>query len=105
MKTFKEAARKAFYIFIAIYSVMLLIGGITNIVYAQSHDYRFESLEKRISDLEELKLDQRVTRIETILINLEMEHTNWLNYAGNGGVGLLLIRALYFDIKKRRGID
>jgi hypothetical protein len=113
MQKTKEAAFTAFYIFIAVYSVVLLIGGITNIVYAQeAHNYRLENLEKRVTDFEELKLDQRVTRVETILNRVEMiltsldsEHTNWLNYAGNSGIGLLLARALYLDIRKRRGIE
>ena len=106
MQKTKEVAFMAFYIFVAIYSMVLFIGGITQIVYAQeTHNYRLENLEKRVADFESLKLDQRLTRVETILTNLETGSIPWLNYAGNGGVGLLLARALYLDVRKRRGIE
>lgn len=107
LKKLKKTAFEIFYTLIAVYSTVLFVGGMTNIIYAQEiRDYRLENMEKRVADLEALKFDQRVTRIETMLIALEKnQNPDWLNYAGNGGVGLLLARALYLDIRKRRGIE
>ena len=107
MRKFRKAVFETFYTVIAIYSMVLFIGGLTGIVYAQeARNYRLENLESRMANMEALKLDQRVTRLETMLIALEKSgNPDWLSYAGNGGVGLLLARALYLDIRKRRGIE
>ena len=108
MKTTKQKLFDLFHICVAVYASVLIVGSLTNVVYAQeARNYRLENLERRLADFESLKLDQRVTRIETVLTNLEMGHTDWLNNATGGGIGLLLIRALYIEIRerKRRGFE
>lgn len=103
----KEALFSLFYALVSAYAAILIVTGITSIVYAQeTRNYRLENVERRVAEIESLKVDQRLTRIETILASLESVHTaDWMSYAGNGGVGLLLARALYLDIRKRRGIE
>ncbi len=105
-KIVKEASFALFYALVSVYSAILIVVGATNIVYAQEErNYRLENVERRVAEMESLKVDQRLTRVETILSSLEMGHTDWFSYAGNGGIGLLLARALYLDIRKRRGIE
>lgn len=106
-KIAKEAFFSLFYALVSVYAAVLIVTGVTSIVYAQeTRNYRLENVERRVAELESMKVDQRLTRIETILASLESMHTpDWVGYAGNGGVGLLLARALYLDIRKRRGIE
>ena len=53
--------------------------------------------------LDALKLDQRLTRIETILMSLQDDsHGGWTAEAANGGVALLLARAVFLAIKNQR---
>ena len=102
----KDLAVILFYFSVAVYAVVLILDGATNIIYAQeSRNYRLENLERRVAESESLKLDQRLTRVETILANFPLDSNNWYKYASDGGVGLLLLRALYMDVKKRRGFN
>lgn len=89
--------------FMAAYSMVLIIGGAT-LIYAQTgRDYRLEGLERRVADIDSLHLDERLVRIETILDNMkkEVDDRSWLNSAANGGVGLLLLRAVVLAVRKR----
>lgn len=96
-----------FHIVILIYASILFFAGVDSIVYAQEErNYRLENLERRIADYEALKLDQRLTRIEAVFAAVESDRSNnWLNEAANGGVGLLLARAVYEEVRKRKAAE
>lgn len=103
-QTIKEAVYVLFHICVLAYATVLLVGGITNIVHAQEpRNYRIENIEQRISDIEGLKLGERLVRIETLLADIEAQQSHtWVNDAAGGGVGLLLARAVYLEIKRRK---
>lgn len=92
-----------FHLFMATYAVILIAGGAT-LIYAQTvRDYRLEGLERRVADIDSLHLDERLVRIETTLDGMkkEVEDHSWLSSAANGGVGLLLLRAVVLAVRKR----
>ena len=107
MKKLKAVAYILFHLFVAVYSVTLFVGEAT-IVYAQEvRNYRLENLERQVADLQSQKLDERIVRIETVLMELSDAKQDartqvWLNDAANGGVGLLLARAVYLAIQKNK---
>lgn len=108
--TTKRKLFDVFHLTVAVYAAILLIGSLTNIAYAQGiRDYRVENLESRMAALDALKIDQRLTRIETILMSLQGDssHGGWTAEAANGGVALLLARAVFLAIKNKgtRGIE
>jgi hypothetical protein len=108
-QTTKRRLFNVFHLAVAMYAAILLTGSIVNIAYAQEiRDYRVENLESRMAALDALKLDARLTRIETILMSLQDEsHGGWTAEAANGGVALLLARAVFLAIKNRntRGVE
>lgn len=105
MKQTLKRLYNTFHILVTVYAAVLIVGSGTQLVYGQEiRDYRLENLESRMSALDALKLDQRLTRIETILASLQEDyHGSWVNNAANGGVGLLLLRAVFLEVKKKRG--
>lgn len=83
------------------YATILFVGTANNIIQAQEiRDFRLENVEKQVADINALRLDQRLVRIETILGNLE-DH-GWLSNFSTGGIGLLLARAVYEEIKRKK---
>lgn len=100
--TAKRKLFNTFHVLVAVYASILLIGSLTNIVYGQDvRDYRLENLESRMAAFDALKLDQRLTRIETILMALQDNSNGWTTNAASGGVALLLARAVFLAIKNR----
>lgn len=97
----KNTALFLFYLFVAGYATVLVFSGATNILRAEERNYRLENIEKRVAEYDALKIDQRLTRVETILADFPMDH-DWFKYAGDGGIGLLLLRAIYADVKQRK---
>lgn len=89
-----------FHLLVMTYASILFFGT-ANIVIAQTiRDYRLENVEKQVADINALHLDQRLIRIETMLSGLE-DHT-WLNNFSTGGIGLLLARAAYEEVKRKK---
>ncbi len=108
MKTIKQAGYLLFHILVATYIVLLLSTCIVNTVNAQyqrqpsfieQDHYKIGTLEDRMAAVESLKLDQRLIRIEMTLSNLDSHQ--WTNNLADGGIGLLLARALYLAVRKR----
>lgn len=105
----KSAALLLFHILVATYIVVLVSTCVVNVVAAQTkhippvpstiEDYRFQTLEERVTAIESLRLDQRLVRIETILDKLN--DRDWTSNLANGGVGLLLARALYIAMRNK----
>lgn len=106
-QTTKRRLFGVFHILVSIYATVLFVGSLTQIAYGQSiRDYRVENLESRMAGFDALKLDQRLTRIETILNDIHKESTGgWISEAANGGIGLLLLRAVFLEVRKKRGIE
>ncbi len=109
MTIIKQAGYMLFHILIATYTVLLISTCIVNTVNAQynRHEssfteqdhYKIGTLEERMSAMESMKLDQRLIRIEMTLANLDSHQ--WTNNLADGGIGLLLARALYLAVRKR----
>lgn len=106
MKTFKQAMFTLFHILVTAYTVLLLFLCVLNSVHGQStytpqneDHYKLGTVEERVKAIEEMRLDQRLIRIEILLSHVD--DRDWSGNLANGGVGLLLIRALYLAIKNR----
>jgi hypothetical protein len=106
----RSAGVLLFHILVAAYTVFLMSMCVVNIVDAQTkyvaptvEDFRLKTLEERVSAIEGLRLDQRLVRMETILDRIN--DRDWTSNLANGGVGLLLARALYIAVRKQRGAE
>ena len=104
---FKQASLLLFHILVAAYTVLLISLCVVHVVSAQTkyvtptiEDFRLHTLEERVTVIEGLRLDQRLIRIETILDRIN--DRDWTSNLANGGVGLLLARALYIAMRNRQ---
>jgi hypothetical protein len=112
-KIFQSAVVLLFHLLVASYTVFLISTCVVNVVNAQAkripplpssiEDFRIQTLEERITAIEGLRFDQRLVRIETILDRIN--DRDWTSNLANGGVGLLLSRALYIAIRRQRGAE
>jgi hypothetical protein len=101
MRTINRVGFVAFHLIMMGYAAVLFFGAAVNIVRAQTlRDYRLENVEKQVADINALRLDQRLIRIETLLAGLESH--DWVTNLSTGGIGLLLARAAYEEVRKRR---
>lgn len=107
-KTIKVAAFTLFHVLVTSYACVLFVVCVTNIVFAQEErNYRIENLEQRMAEFDALKLDQRLVRIETILNSMQDQKNGsaWVSNAADGGIALLLLRAVYSEFRRKRGIE
>jgi len=92
-----------FHVLVLAYSLLLIYFSVLP-VKAQPQEitaYRLEDLDSRTKAIESLsmRLDQRLTIIETTLRNVE-SGTSW-NQLTMGGIGLLIARAVYQELMSR----
>lgn len=86
-----------FHASVFLFACVLLIAPFVQ-VHAQNH-LEVEDLSRRITTLEGLNLDHRLTVIETLLNNLN--DSKWPNGITTGGVGLLIFERVFFAVKKK----
>lgn len=85
-------------LFLGAYGAMLVIA-FASLAFGQQNppksveDYRLETLDKRITNIEALGIDHRLTVIETLLAAID-KATTW-NIFSMGGTGVLLVEMAY----------
>lgn len=108
-RRFKEFAFDTFHLVVAFYAAYMLwasagslLGQIRSIPSVQDTitTYQVETLDKRVSALESLRLDQRLIKIETILDRMSSDA--WQSQATMAGVALLLARTVYVAVLQRK---
>jgi len=99
MKVWFQAGYLIFHLLVCAYAVALLIGAIS--VRAQPiQQFEITELERRITSIEALNLDHRLTIIETILNEINSQKI--FDRLTMGGTGLLIAERVVNTLRKKK---
>lgn len=102
MNKIRRVGFAVFHLLVMLYASVLFFGTADRIVAQTLRDYRLEGVEKQTADILALHLDQRLVRIETILAGMDEHGNGWLSNLSTGGIGLLLARAAFEEVRRKR---
>lgn len=98
--------KDAFHVLMGAYAILLMSAAVFNtplMAQRQAPSYQaapeIQNLEERVRVIEDLKIDHRLTVIETLLRDLDSSST-WFRVS-TGGTGALLAKAVYDQMTRK----
>lgn len=105
MKSLKVFLFYWFHILVSVYAVLLVMLSIESVVAKAQpvQQYQITEVERRVSSIETLNLDHRLTIIETILT--ELNTSKIFDRLTMGGTGLLIVERVVMAMRKRKELQ